>query len=344
MNCTDVFRFGDLPTELRFNVLEFTDLVAPTNEISWDPVKGYKVPARGRRADASWQPPRAIFRVSKGFSAEAREVFFRHNRIVVWPDSSTFTGSPGAHAGEYAATAFLSRHVSSTDGTTTAAAAISATSLRDQHLQPRHLEFPALTTIGQTDRKTGEQASRNWLRTLRCAHESGALDSLRFLRITGSWSDAPDLFNSLLYATDLSRLRSFVQERIWPFVDPEQGAPWLPRELEVMMQDRSNSQTRYSIRRRGYHDRDERADAQPSGGVSVSRFISWKPPSQGHVKGRWVPGARDSEWVEEVWLKAGPAMGKPICVPNVQAEGDRTIDAIDTIYGLQQQPQPILVV
>ncbi|KAI0460668.1 hypothetical protein F5B21DRAFT_452692 [Xylaria acuta] len=294
MFCTGSFRFCELPTEVRLNILEYTDLLTPTRHITWNPIAGYKVPPRGKMENASWQPPGALFLVSKAFYAQAREVFFKHNQIVVWPHGSAFAGLPGS-AADYAATTFF-------------ADVLTAGTFR--HL--RHLEFPAFMVIGSTGKKAaekaGELAQSNWMRALRHVYENGGLDNLRLLRVTGSWDDAPNperlLSRNLDPTTDLVIIRNFIKDHIWPSIDPEHGPPRLPRQLVVEMQGWRINQSRYNIRRKGEHSY-EIADALFVGGPTMSRFISWKPPSEHRGQGHWVEDAQDGEWIEEAWLKEG---------------------------------------
>ncbi|KAI0486657.1 hypothetical protein F4859DRAFT_526887 [Xylaria cf. heliscus] len=289
MLCTDPFRFCDLPTEVRLNILEYTDLLTPTREVRWDPITGYKVQPRGRWENRAWQPPRALFLVSKAFYTQARKIFFKHNQIVVWPHVSAFAGQPGSPA-DYAATTFF-------------ADALTAGSFR--HL--RHLEFPAFPAIGPRGKETGEQARNNWLRALQRVYDNGGLDNLRFLRITGSWDDAPSPASFLFMTatdvtTDFMKIRNFVEDRIWPLINPEHGPPRLPLQLWVEMQGREFNQSQYSIRKRG-GQRHERADTLSVGGRFISRVISWKPPDHLNSKGYWVEDAQDGEWIEEAWMK-----------------------------------------
>ncbi|KAI8948771.1 hypothetical protein F4801DRAFT_555691 [Xylaria longipes] len=288
MSYTDPFGFCDLPTEVRINVLECTDLLTPTREVVWNPISGYRVPPRGEWMNRSWRPPGALFLVSKALYALAREVFFRHNQIVVWAHGTAFAGLPGSPA-DYAATTFF-------------ADTLTAGTFR--HL--RHLELPALPVIGPTGKKARELARSNWMRALQRVYDNGGLDNLRFLRITGSWDDAPDpdsfLSRNPNPATDLVIIRNFVKDRIWPSIDPEHGTPLLPRQLMVEMQGWRIHQSRYSIRKKGEHNY-ERADILSVAGLTMSRLISWVPPNQHHGQGRWVEDAQHGEWIEEAWLK-----------------------------------------
>ncbi|KAI1431951.1 hypothetical protein GGR50DRAFT_33634 [Xylaria sp. CBS 124048] len=104
------FRFFDLPPEIRYQILTYTDLVAPHKMILWGSDYGYHIPssvescyARAPETDSfhsgcfcsryhashsnrcrCWSPPEALFLVSRSFSAEAREVFSGHNRFCVF--------------------------------------------------------------------------------------------------------------------------------------------------------------------------------------------------------------------------------------------------------------------
>ncbi|KAI0442048.1 hypothetical protein F4803DRAFT_520746 [Xylaria telfairii] len=286
---TNPFRFCSLPTEVRLNILEYTDLLTPTREVRWDPITGYKVPPGGRWENRHWQPPGALFLVSKEFYAQARKVFFKHNHIQAWPHVSVFAGLSGSPA-DYAATTFF-------------ADAVAAGLF--QHL--RHLELRAFPAIGPRGEEASEHAWNNWLRALQRVYDHGGLDNLRFLRITGSWEDAPSPASFLSTTTtspttDFMKIRNFVKNRIWPWIAPEYGPPRLPLQLLVEIQGREFNQSQYSIRKKGGQSR-ERENAISVSGRLISRFISWKPPGPHNSKGRWVEDAHDGEWIEEAWMK-----------------------------------------
>ena len=120
---TPVFRFLDLPWELRQRILEHTDLVTPLREIEWNPREGfylrystvycderpellerachfptYSDRARTgcfcRRSHAAyssqcrcWSPPKPLFLVCRILLEESRMVFFQKNRFVITPST-----------------------------------------------------------------------------------------------------------------------------------------------------------------------------------------------------------------------------------------------------------------
>ncbi|KAI0550109.1 hypothetical protein F4679DRAFT_544002 [Xylaria curta] len=292
--------FSLLPTEISLNILECTDLLTPTREATWDPIAGYKAPLRGRLKNRSWKPPGALFLVNKAFYAQAREVFFKHNRIVVWPHGNTFSKLSGSPS-DYAATTFFADVL--TAGT---------------FFFLRHLELPALVVIGVKGKEAEDQAQSNWVRALGRMYDNGGLDNLRFLRITGSWDGAPnpDSFLSRILnpAIDLTIMRNFVKDHVWPFIEHEHGPPRLPRKLVVEMQGWMINHSRYSIRRKGEHSY-ERVDPLFVGEPTLSRFISWKPSSQHHNQGHWAEDAQDGEWIEEAWLQAKVPPRNPFTHP-----------------------------
>ncbi|KAI0868097.1 hypothetical protein GGS24DRAFT_228758 [Hypoxylon argillaceum] len=286
---TGPFHFDALPAEVRLQVLESSDLLTPTREVRWDPVAGYKLPSRDGGGRGGWRAPAALFLVSRAFCAQARRVFFRHNRVVVWPHVSAFIGAPEAPV-DYAAATFL-------------AGAGAGAALRCL----RHLDLRTFPVIGAHRRDAAERARASFFRALRHAYASGGLDGLRFLRVSGFWDEAParDRFAHDAVAAAAGQkgyfmvLRNFVRDRVWPMIDPECGLPRLPWQLLVEIQGPELDLSRYSIRKKGEQIRDKRKDTERFGEPTASRFISWRP--QPH--GGWVEEEQDGEWVEEIWIR-----------------------------------------
>lgn len=57
------FHFMDLPTELRLQILEYTDLIMPLKEVEWNPKDGYYLTYRTRGCERPYEPfwyPRPI--------------------------------------------------------------------------------------------------------------------------------------------------------------------------------------------------------------------------------------------------------------------------------------------
>ena len=117
------FPFLSLPEELRHQILEYTDLVSPLNEIEWTPGIGFHLRysrlrcgypdcppdfhhacrfrnckdmttvgcfcrcdhAAFSRDCRCWSPPRALFLVCRSFREDAQAVFFKRNRFVITP-------------------------------------------------------------------------------------------------------------------------------------------------------------------------------------------------------------------------------------------------------------------
>ena len=118
------FRFLDLPSELRRQILEFTDLVTPLGEIEWDSRQGYRLRYSTWRCGGigdcesflhhacqfrncwedsnggcfcshshaafapecgCWSPPTSLFFVCRTLLADARAVFFLRNRFIIRP-------------------------------------------------------------------------------------------------------------------------------------------------------------------------------------------------------------------------------------------------------------------
>ncbi|KAI0099670.1 hypothetical protein GGR51DRAFT_394235 [Nemania sp. FL0031] len=292
------FNFYALPPEVRLQILESTDLLTPAREVHWDPVTGYKLPSRGDKG--AWQSPASLFLVSRDVYARAREIFFRRNRLVLWAHVSAFIGQalPDAPL-DYAATTFF------------------AGVLRPESVKClRHLELPSFALIGAKGKEKVEGARRNWFRALRRAYgdgdgdgDGGGLDNLRFLRISGTWDDAPsrDVFphdgTTAEQARDCIVVRNFVKEHVWPMIEPEYGPPRLPLQLLVEIQGPQLNLSRYRIRRKGERVYDVNNLAERFGEPGVSRFISWRLRHPGDLKGNWVAEEQDSgEWIEEAWI------------------------------------------
>lgn len=83
-------RLTIIPPEILLNILELTDLVAPTGEVFWNPVDRYHLPL-GATKGTAWKPPTALFLVSKALGAAASKVFLGRNRLAVRPTQSGFT-------------------------------------------------------------------------------------------------------------------------------------------------------------------------------------------------------------------------------------------------------------
>ncbi|KAK7918181.1 hypothetical protein PG985_010055 [Apiospora marii] len=80
-------RLPYLPPEILLNILELTDLIAPTGEVYWNPVQRYHLPS-GAAKGTAWKPPTAFFLVNRALSAAAHTVFLGRNRLAVRPDNA----------------------------------------------------------------------------------------------------------------------------------------------------------------------------------------------------------------------------------------------------------------
>ncbi|KAI1127514.1 hypothetical protein F5Y10DRAFT_193076 [Nemania abortiva] len=283
--CAEPFDFYALPAEIRLQILESSDLLAPTREVSWDPVTGYKLPHQDERG--TWESPAAMFLVSKAFYADARSTFFRHNQIVIQSHVPAFFRQSEAPV-DYAATAFF------------------MTVLQPESFRClRHLELRAFPLIARCKdstkmAETAETARKNWFRALQRAHDNGGLDRVRFLRIFGLWHDIPRGI-----VADLTVLRNFVKNRVWPMIDPEYGPPRLPLQLSVDIQGSRPKRLRYRIRKKGERVYERERDAKRFGKPTVARFVSWKLRHPGDLKGHWVDDGQNGEWIEEGWVRSG---------------------------------------
>ena len=115
------FRYLELPSEVRRQILENTDLVTPLCEVEWNPTDGFYLRYRHlegyllgsesregwfghlicryheqscfcRRYHSAfdltcrcWQPPQSLFMVCRSMGDEAESVFYSKNRIVITP-------------------------------------------------------------------------------------------------------------------------------------------------------------------------------------------------------------------------------------------------------------------
>ncbi|KAK5631776.1 hypothetical protein RRF57_007490 [Xylaria bambusicola] len=303
------FHFYALPAEVRLQILEHTDLITPTREVRWDPVTGYKVPPsrRTRPGPDAWRTPRALFLVSKAFHADAREIFFKNNRIVVWHHISVVGVGPSPPASlslldDYAATMYFTN-------------VLTAESFR--HL--RHLELLMFISIHSSTAMTMKMgvaerhniARENWFRVLRHIYSSdnAALDNLRVLRVSGFYDGYLRHVHDVAAAGNTTQgaqfnaLRNFVKTYVWPMIEPEHGPPQLPRQLIVEIQGPSMSISRYCIRKKGEKVYNENTGLL-FGSPNATRLISWKPLNPGNgVEEAWVDETREVEWIEEVWMK-----------------------------------------
>lgn len=117
------FRFSDLPQELRYQILEYTDLVTPLSEVEWNLEEGFYVRYSTWRCDGidcppglhhacqfrncwersnvrcfcrryhsaytsrcnCWSPPLSLFLVCRTLREESQTIFFKKNRFVITP-------------------------------------------------------------------------------------------------------------------------------------------------------------------------------------------------------------------------------------------------------------------
>ncbi|KAI0125433.1 hypothetical protein BJ170DRAFT_637582 [Xylariales sp. AK1849] len=118
------FRFLDLPQELRYKILEYTDLVTPLSEVEWNPQKGFYLRYSVWRCNGArdcppevhyacqfrncwensnvrcfcrryhsaytsscncWSPPTSFFLVCHALRKDSQAVFFKKNRFVITP-------------------------------------------------------------------------------------------------------------------------------------------------------------------------------------------------------------------------------------------------------------------
>ncbi|KAI0846176.1 hypothetical protein F5Y00DRAFT_244698 [Daldinia vernicosa] len=116
------FRFLDLPQDLQQSILKYTDLITPTNEVRWNPQRGFyfEYPIEhgtayhGRFICADyhhnlgcfcmsehcvyssrcrcWRPPQALFLVSRAMYESSRAVFYTYNRIIIIPIMGIWQG------------------------------------------------------------------------------------------------------------------------------------------------------------------------------------------------------------------------------------------------------------
>lgn len=141
-----LFPFLDLPKELRLLVLEFTGLVTPCQEITWEPTGGFYLhydidfcrgascPPESHRTCrfqicyttlgngcfctryhtafapaicTCWQPPTSLFLVCKFIRQEAQSVFFAANRFIIMPIGGYACAPDNLSAGRLEASIFL---------------------------------------------------------------------------------------------------------------------------------------------------------------------------------------------------------------------------------------------
>lgn len=121
------FRFLDLPTELRWHILSFTDLVAPLRQIEWSPRAKFTL--RGSEAMHGpctnrgfchrqhavyphcdcWVLPIPMFLVCRDMLQDARATFYASNRFIIAPSSSDWR--PNFRDKPFEASIFLTKVV-----------------------------------------------------------------------------------------------------------------------------------------------------------------------------------------------------------------------------------------
>ncbi|KAI0535533.1 hypothetical protein GGR58DRAFT_478846 [Xylaria digitata] len=279
-DCTGPFRFCALPTEVRLSILENTDLLTPTREVSWNPVTGYKAPFRGGRG--AWRPPNALFLVSKVFYTQAREVFLKNNRIVIRDYVSIIYPKLDTPV-DYAATTFFNNMLPT-----------------GSFRHVRYLSLPTLPSIGSRTKEATEKARDNWFRVLKYMCVNGELGDLHCLYISGFWDSPPVWTTTAAHIEYFKLLQNFTKDHIWPMIVPEYGPPLLPRQLMIGIHGPGLYVSRYNIRKKG-----EQVYGGPGRHLpdpTFSRYISWKPLDQSALGGYWTEEAQGGEWIEEVWI------------------------------------------
>ncbi|OTB13283.1 hypothetical protein K445DRAFT_167360 [Daldinia sp. EC12] len=130
---TRPFRFLDLPQELQQSILKYTDLVTPSQEVWWNPQRGfyYIYPPHNFFAEEylneafqicsddhfelgcfcminhsvyssrcrCWRPPQALFLVCRAMYETSRVIFYSNNRVAVLPIVGLWTGRSPLLAG-----------------------------------------------------------------------------------------------------------------------------------------------------------------------------------------------------------------------------------------------------
>lgn len=295
------FRFMELPLEIAFRILEYTELVAPSRELHWNRDMHYFIPPKKRKGN--WTFPAKFFLLSREFAEVARRVFFRNHDIVVFVLSHGFSRTP---PDDYLASCYFCSSMHHATAT-----AFFERVLR--HGSPPYLRYLELTWSSEYVSPRcvqGPQELLNFGNFLERARNEGVrLDNLRFIRLSDFGQDVEnpvnlrkDLLSSPSHLKNLKNIRYFVQNYIWPMLQPINGPPLVPRQLLVDV----GPDIRYSLRQRHEEHPEVHLRREEYSFRSIaSQLVSWEPAKPDGVMGagHWANNPENGEWVEEAWLK-----------------------------------------
>lgn len=289
-------RLPYLPPDILLNIIELTDLIAPTGEVYWNPVDRHHLPA-GAAKGTAWKPPTALFLVCRALSAATRAVFLGRNRLVLRPDNAGFykiiaAGRKANIPQLYGAREFFAHAVGA------------------GHLPSlRNLEFHLFPMV---DREVAVEARRDWLGVLAQINpdrEGGGLN-LRTLSISGNWGHSEEgrAWRGAPKGSGLDRIRQFIRDNIWGFASPDGPPLGIAQQLWVELRT-DTAQSRYSIRKR---DQDKANAAYWDcdwGTLRQSGAFAWgkseDPASCGSCS-----SFQAGDWVEELWVKEIPKFAR----------------------------------
>ncbi|KAI0156756.1 hypothetical protein GGR57DRAFT_501142 [Xylariaceae sp. FL1272] len=311
------FRFFSLPPEIRLDILEHTDLVAPRRKIAWraadseERYEGGLFYAQRREyfglddfccdstrtgcfcshvhaASATcrcWRSPHSLFLISKAFCREAQDVFYKSNRFRILlssRDANRITDfTQELPSPRLAASRFF------TDGIPVNA----FTRLRWLEL----LRFSSLA--GQ--KNLPEQARNDWFQTLAFVERSGGTN-LDFVALSSRREALPPYEDWRTGAFDT--IRGIVSAGFWP-LDETIGPRLHTRQLLVALSG-DGIEVEYNLRRRSEPLRkllSEQSHHRKMGPKLATRVVTFSSPdSDETVEGS---GASLVEWIETIWVK-----------------------------------------
>jgi hypothetical protein len=206
--------WSGLPPETQLQILEYTDLVAPTRHVIWSTSKHFYLDEDDRDAadQIYWKKPLPIFLVSRLFYHQARVVFWGHNKVTVRPDTS-----------------FVWQKTDLTREKSKSQERYAISQLLDDRLSPHTIPFVRslqLRLFNAVRADFASEAREDWLRALASAMKHG----LHLLILHVDMDSHEDLGRGLLEEaapTDKDKVelvRRRVRERVWPHFSHE-GVP-----------------------------------------------------------------------------------------------------------------------
>jgi hypothetical protein len=282
--------WSGLPPETQIQILEYTDLVAPTCHVIWSTSKRFYLDDDDRDAadQICWKKPLPIFLVSRLFYQRARDVFWGRNKVTVRPDTSFVWQKPD-----------LTRDKSKGQER------YAISQLLDDRLSPHTIPFVRslqLRLFKAVRADFASAAREDWFRALAGAMKHG----LQLLVLDVDMDSHEDLGRGLEEAapTDKDKVELIhgrVRERVWPHFSHE-GVPLAISKRLFVQFPTERLNIFYDIRKNIHPtalDRDHGVRDEAKGKL-------WGTPRG--TRQISIPGdcGKEETWVETLWVLEKP--------------------------------------